>query len=62
LLQCAPIARGRFVPKLPHAITELDHGTKNLVSVQQLAQLLARPLVEQLRMPKEQLRYFRPFG
>jgi hypothetical protein len=50
------MASGRFVPNLLQAITEFDHGSQHLVSIEQLAQLLAGTLVEQFRMSNEQLR------
>jgi hypothetical protein len=50
------MTRGRFIPDLLQPVTEFDHSSQNLISVEQLAQLLAGALVEQFRMSNEELR------
>jgi hypothetical protein len=50
LVERASLASGRFSPNLLQTIAECDHGSQDLVSVEQLAQLLAGTLVEQFRM------------
>src|SRR6202011_2704185 len=52
----AAVAPGRFIPDPLQAITEFDHGSQDLVPLEQLTQLPARLRVEQCRMSNEQLR------
>ena len=46
MFQCACMACGHSIPSLLQAISELDHGSQDLVTFQQLAEFLAAPFVE----------------
>jgi hypothetical protein len=46
LIEGASVASRRFIPNLLQAVTEFDHGSQHLVSIEQLAQLRARTLVQ----------------
>jgi hypothetical protein len=43
LIERASMAAGRFIPNLLQALTEFDHGSQHLVSIEKLAQLPAPP-------------------
>jgi len=46
MVQGARMARGHSIPSLLQAISELDHSSQDLITFEQLVELLAAPFVE----------------